>query len=71
MDGNQAVKAVAAPKSTRDTRASTCSRTKMMIAMTPTATKPGISRTVCSKPMSAPSNCAASMTKLLSSADHV
>ncbi len=43
----------------------------MMIAITPMARNPGISRTVCSQPISAPSNCATSITKLLSSADHV
>ena len=40
----------------------------MMIAITPTARNPGISRTVCSNPISAPSKSATSMTKLFSSA---
>lgn len=43
----------------------------MMIAITPTARKPGISRTVCSSPMSEPSKSATSMTKLFSNADQV
>ena len=39
--------------------------------ITPMARKPGISRTVCSQPMSWPSKFATSMTKLFSSADQV
>ena len=39
--------------------------------MTPTARKPGTSRTVCRSPMSAPSKEATSTTKLLRSADQV
>ncbi len=70
-DGKEAVSAVATPSMTRETTASTCSRMKTMTRITPTARKPGISRMVCSRPMSAPSNAAISTTKLLSSADHV
>ena len=43
----------------------------MMMAMTPIARNPGISRTVCSQPISTPVNPAASMTKLFSRADQV
>jgi len=43
----------------------------MIRKMTPTARKPGISRTVCSHPISTPVKPAASMTKLFRSADHV
>ena len=71
IEGNCAVSAVAIPRSASETSASTCSCMKTMIAMTPTARKPGISRTMCSAPMSAPSNAATSTTKLLSSADQV
>ena len=71
IDGNHAVSAVATPSSTNDTSPRTCSRTKRMIAITPTARKPGISRTVCNNPMSEPSNAATSITKLFNSADHV
>ncbi len=62
---------MAAPSRVSDTNPSTCSRTNSKIAMTPIARKPGISRTVCSKPMSDPSKSATSITKLFSSADHV
>ena len=68
--GNHAVTAVATPSIISEIIASTCSRIKMITAITPTARNPGISRTVCSKPMSAPSKFAASMTKLFSSALH-
>ena len=44
---------------------------KMMIAITPTAKNPGISRIACNSPISAPSKPATSMTKLFSRADHV
>ena len=43
----------------------------MIRAITPIAKNPGISRTECSQPMSAPSNFATSITKLFNSADHV
>jgi hypothetical protein len=69
--GNHAVIAVAAPSIRSETSASTCSRTKMMTAMTPTARNPGISRTVWSQPISTPVKSAASITQLLISADHV
>ena len=69
--GNQAVTAVAAPKSRSEITASVCSRMKMMIAMTPMAKKPGISRTVWSQPISTPVNPASSTTKLFKSADQV
>ena len=71
IDGNQAVTAVATPRRISDTIPSTCSRTKMMIAITPMARKPGISRTVCSQPLSDPSKWPTSMMKLFRSADHV
>ena len=63
--------AVATPSRTSDTNPNTCSRTKIMIAITPTAKKPGVSRTVCSNPMSEPSKLATSITKLFNKADHV
>jgi len=43
----------------------------MIRKITPTARKPGISRTVCSQPISTPVKPAASMTKLFSKAAHV
>ena len=70
-DGNQAVTAVATPSIISEISPKTCSLMKMMIAMTPTARKPGISRIVCSQPISTPVNPARSMTKLFRSADHV
>jgi len=70
-DGNHAVTAVDSPKSSSDPNPSTCSRRTMISRITPMARKPGISRTVCSQPISTPVKPAASMTKLLSSADHV
>ena len=69
--GNCAVSAVAAPSRIKETSPSTCSRTKMMMAMTPMARNPGISRTECSNPLSAPSKPAISIRKLLSSAYQV
>jgi len=69
--GNQAVTAVAAPRATRETIPKICSRMKMMIAITPTARNPGISRMEWSQPISAPVKPAASITKLFKSADHV
>src|SRR6056297_290725 len=69
--GNCAVSAVATPSSKSDTSPSTCSCRNMMSAITPMAKKPGISRTVCSQPISEPSKSATSMTKLFRSADQV
>ena len=69
--GNHAVTAEASPSSASATTASRCSRNTSSSAMTPTASNPGISRTVCSQPISLPVNPATSMTKLLSKADHV
>src|SRR5690606_11939296 len=43
-----------------------CSRTKTRIKTAVNARKPGISRKLCSMPISAPLNCARSITKLLS-----
>ena len=70
-EGNCAVNAVATPRRISATMPSTCSRITMIRAITPTARKPGISRTVCSQPISAPSKPATSMTKLFSRADQV
>ena len=67
--GNCAVSAVATPSMISDNRPSTCSRITMMTTMTPTARNPGTSRTACSSPISAPSNRAASTTKLFSNAN--
>ena len=71
IEGNHAVIAVAAPSRINATMPSTCSGMTKIDAITPTARKPGISRTVCSQPMSEPSNWATSMTKLFNNADHV
>ena len=62
---------MAAPSSASAIMPRTCSRMNMIKAITPTARKPGISRTLCSKPISAPSNCATSITKLFNSAAQV
>ena len=69
--GNQPVTDVATPSKISEKSPRTCSRTKIMIAITPTAKKPGISRTECNKPISPPSKLAISTTKLLSNALHV
>src|SRR6056300_2069719 len=69
IDGNHAVTAVAAPNNTSATMPSTCSRINIISAITPIARNPGISRTVCSQPMSDPSNWPTSITKLFSRAD--
>jgi hypothetical protein len=71
MLGNCAVSAVATPSITKATSPSTCSRNIISNTITPTARNPGISRTVCSQPMSEPSKSATSMTKLFNNADHV
>ena len=69
--GNHAVIAVAAPKSASISKANTCSRRANRIRITTTANSPGISRTVCSQPISLPVKEATSMTKLFNSADQV
>jgi len=69
--GKSAVTAVASPSIRSEMIPSTCSRINRITKITPMAMKPGISRTEWSQPMSEPSNCATSMTKLFKSADHV
>ena len=68
-EGNHAVTAVATPSNKRATSPRICSCINMMIAITPTEKKPGISRTVCNHPISTQSNRTTSITKLLSRAD--
>ena len=69
--GNQAVTAVATPSSSKRDQRQHLFAHHQDDAITPTARKPGISRTVCSQPISTPVKPAASMTKLFSSADQV
>ena len=67
-EGNKPVIAVPIVSIASDTNMKRCSRMKASTNTTVKAKKPGISRTLCSKPISAPSKFAFSITKLFNRA---